>query len=324
MSNSDELSWEKFGFPFPGFMPVWKPAEGLMKALAERKLPFEAKWDFENLVQKEKLKLFETVSGQFWCRNFDDNLKKVAVKYMNHTKIKEVGSVDFSTIMWTWEELLTAAAEGDKNKIAYPEKGDLSPEWNFAWLKQRFRAINLLLYAPVPYKYEYLSGSVHNGQPTSTAEAVKDALSSVTPYTTSGFPCTSVSNIYGYDHGWKEGTYCCDITVVKKIFAELPENFSGSDNVYLYLKITGADGNDDSFKGGKNLSVGNNLLTADANGVFIEFDYSNAELAAFAGTPRKDRVTRGGWMATVCQAFANYTEVFHFVEKEETINEDLL
>ena len=317
---SNEITWETFGFPHPGFMPVWKPAEGLMKALEERRLPFAEKWDFDTIAKEDQLKLFAEVSnGQLWCKEFDSHLKELAVKYLNHTKMKNNEHLDFSKIMWTWEELQLAAADGKKERIADPAKGDLSPEWNLEWLLQRRKALNLLRYAPYPHKYEYKTGSTHTGVPDTPAESVAAALAAVQPSAADGgLPAITITNIYGPDHGWREGSYCCDIVITTKIFVELPEGFKSDDNVFLCMSVTGADGTDDSFKSKGKISVGYNQFTADEEGVFVTFDYSDKEIAQLAGTPVKDRTTSGGWRSTRCQAFVDFTPIFKFKEKEKS------
>lgn len=312
MSNSDQMNWALFGFPNPGLMPAWRPAEGLLKAIAERELPFAAIWDFEAIAENDFLEcLGETGNGQAWCRAFDGRLRSVCVKYLNHLQ------ADFSTPetltdipMWTWEDLMLEAADGNAMLIADPVKGDLSPEWNLFWLLQRRRAIDLLLYAPVPYKYDYLAGSTHNGIPSSPDESIASALDGVQPGTGTDLPSTYVNNIYGPDHGWREGSYCCNVVITKKIYADFPEGFEPDGNVLLVIRVAGADGSDESFAGGGDLGIGVNVFKADENGVFIEF--SATGFGDVALTPTRDHETRAGWKATLCQAFADYTTLFHF------------
>lgn len=312
MSKPSETNWEAFGFPNPGFMPVWKPGEGLMKALAERQLPFAEKWDFDAIAEADMLKLLQICGrGQTWCADFDRQLKTTAVRYLNHQKVSDWSELsDVSEIMWTWEELLLEAAGGEADAIADPEQGDLSPDWNLTWLLQRRKAIDLLLYAPVPYAYDSLSGSTHTGIPSSPAESIDAALSGLIPGKGDGLPATSATLIYGPDHGWREGSYCCDINITQKIYAVLPEGLNPDGAVYLVLKASGADGSDKSFTAGGPLAPGLNILTADADGVFAEFSVSG--LTDGLEIPTRDHVTSGGWRATFCTAFADYTEKFHF------------
>lgn len=313
MSKPDETKWELFGFPNPGFMPAHLPAEGLTKALAERGLPFSEKWDFDAIAKNDLISRFGTMpSGQSWCRDFDSRLESLAGRYLNHLKLSDQSDwSDLSDVMWTWHELLLKAADDDETRIADPGKGDLSPEWNLTWLLQRRKAIDLLLYAPVQYRFDVLSGSTHTGIPSSPSESVAAALAGLVPAEGGGLPGTSVHNIYGPDHGWREGSYCCDVQAVCKIYADLPAGFVSDGNVYLVLKVTGADSTDGSFAGAEGkLHVGVNILTADQEGVFVEF--GNRDLASLAGSPAKDRTTSGGWRSTVCQAFADYSPKFHF------------
>ena len=308
----EDVCWEAFGFPNPDFMPAWKPAEGLMKALAERRLPFAEKWDFDPIAEENYLEIYqETGSGQSWCMNFDQQLKSLAGRYLNHLKMSDSSDLsDSSDGMWTWEDLLLEAADGEENEIADPGKGDLSPEWNLKWLVQRQKAINLLLYAPVPYLYDYQYGSTHTGEPSSPAEAIDAAIAGLIPARYAGPPSSYMCLIYGPDHGWREGSYCCDIRVTTRIYTDLPEGFDPDGNVYMILKVTGADGSDESFVGGGELSVGLNILTADQDGIFIEF--TGTDLAKGIKTPTRDHVTYGGWKANLCRAYADYTSKFHF------------
>ncbi len=313
MSKADQMQWAFFGFPDPGLMPAWRPAEGLMKALAERELPFAGKWDFEAIAENDFLEyLGETGNGQAWCRSFDSRLQSVCVKYLNHLKVNFDAPETLTDIpMWTWNDLMLEAADGNAMLIADPAKGDLSPEWNLAWLLQRHRAIDLLLYAPVPHKIDYAAGSTHNGIPSSPDEAFASAMSAIhATWTGTGLPATYVNNIYGPDHGWREGSYCCNVAVTKKIYADLPEGFEPDGNVYLVIRVMGADGDDESFAAGGELGIGVNVFKADADGVFIVF--SETAIANIAPWPTRDHETRAGWRATLCQAFADYTTLFHF------------
>lgn len=310
----EKLNWQMFGFPQPGFMPVRTPAEGLRKALEERKLPFAAKWDIETIEQTDYLPFFDSSgNGQAWCRSFDGALQEIATRYLNHTKLNFSDLTNWTDIMWKWDELLLEAAEGKKKEIADPEKGDLSPEWNLIWAIQRMRAINLLLYAPVPYLCDVISGSVHTGEPSSPSSAIKAALKDAKPYESSGLPASYVRNIYGPDHGWRKGSYCCDVTMTKKIYAEFPEGFTPTGNVYLFMNVAGADG-DESFSG-SGVSIGINQFTADTDGVFVKFP--DNDLSAGITTPTKDHETFNGWKATYCSAFADYTGMFKFKSGEQ-------
>lgn len=310
--KTEDMNWEYFGFPDPGFMPIQTPGEGLMKALAERHLPFAEKWDIDGIAKEHLLKLLQICgSGQSWCVDFDRALKVLATKYLNHLKMSDPSDLsDLADVMWTWDELLLEAAEGEEDAIADPEKGDLSTDWNLTWMIQRRKAIDLLLYAPVPYLYDYLSGSTHTGIPSSPSESVAAALEGMSPGQESGLPGSHVTLIYGPDHGWREGSYCCDVTITRKIYAELPEGFTPDGNVYLVMQISGADGTDESFAGGGPLSPGLNILTSGPDGVFAEIPMDG--LTEGIRTPTKDHTTSGGWRSTFCAAFADYTEKFHF------------
>lgn len=304
------MNWGHFGFPKPAFMPAWRPAEGLEKALAERKLPFSEKWDFDAIAAKNFLMvLLGHGSGQAWCRAFDIRLQAIAGCYLNHQNINLNNTGALTDIpMWTWNDLMREAAAGDI--VANPSTGDLSPEWNLAWLQQRRRAIDLLLYAPIPYKYDHLTGSTHNGRPSSPDESIASAVEGAQPGTSAGLPATYFHNIYGPDHGWREGSYCCDVVITKKIYADIPDGFVPTGNVFLVIKVVGANGGDESFASSGGLTLGVNIRRADTAGVFIEFPVSSFEDAG--RTPTRDHDTQVGWRATMCQAFADFSTLFHF------------
>ncbi len=310
----EELNWQAFGFPGVGFLPPWKPAEGLRKALSERRLPFAETWDADAIASTESLPLFgECGGGREFCRSFDQELRSVAERYLNHTKLDLTDPEEWSDPLWTWEELLLAAAEGEERRIADPEKGDLSPEWNLDWALQRMRAINLLRYAPVDYQYSYLSGSTHDGKPSSPSASIASALKGAHESVSSGTPASYVTNIYGPDHGWRKGSYCCDVTICKTIFAVLPENFTPDGNVWLFLRVAGPGGDDANFSG-SGVSLGMNRFLADADGVFVTFP--DNDIDSGVEWPTTDHNTYGGWVSTWCGAFADYSSLFQFKEDD--------
>ena len=310
----EELNWQAFGFPGVGFLPPWKPAEGLRKALAERRLPFVETWDADAIASTESLPLFgECGGGREFCRSFDQELRSVAERYLNHTKLDLTDPEEWSDPLWTWEELLLAAAEGEERRIADPEKGDLSPEWNLDWALQRMRAINLLCYAPVDYQYSYLSGSTHDGKPSSPSASIASALKGARESVSSGAPVSYVTNIYGPDHGWRKGSYCCDVTICKQIFAVLPENFIPDGNVWLFMRVAGPGGDDANFSG-SGVSLGMNRFLADADGVFVTFP--DSDIGSGVEWPTTDHNTYGGWLSTWCGAFADYSSLFQFKEDD--------
>lgn len=310
----EELNWQAFGFPGVGFLPPWKPAEGLRKALSERRLPFAETWDADAIASTESLPLFgECGGGREFCRSFDQELRSVAERYLNHTKLDLTDPEEWSDPLWTWEELLLAAAEGEERRIADPKKGDLSPEWNLDWALQRMRAINLLRYAPVDYQYSYLSGSTHDGKPSSPSASIASALKGAHESVSSGTPASYVTNIYGPDHGWRKGSYCCDVTICKTIFAVLPENFTPDGNVWLFLRVAGPGGDDANFSG-SGVSLGMNRFLADADGVFVTFP--DNDIGSGVEWPTTDHNTYGGWVSTWCGAFADYSSLFQFKEDD--------
>ena len=175
------------------------------------------------------------------------------------------------------------------------------------------RAINLLRYAPVDYQYSYLSGSTHDGKPSSPSASIASALKGARESVSSGTPASYVTNIYGPDHGWRKGSYCCDVTICKTIFAVLPENFTPDGNVWLFLRVAGPGGDDANFSG-SGVSLGMNRFLADADGVFVTFP--DNDIGSGVEWPTTDHNTYGGWVSTWCGAFADYSSLFQFKEDD--------
>ena len=119
--------------------------------------------------------------------------------------------------------------------------------------------------------------------------------------------------MYGPDHGWRKGSYCCDVTICKTIFAVLPENFTPDGNVWLFLRVAGPGGDDANFSG-SGVSLGMNRFLADADGVFVTFP--DNDIGSGVEWPTTDHNTYGGWVSTWCGAFADYSSLFQFKEDD--------
>ena len=320
--NPDDVCWEAFGFPTPCLMPCRTPAEGLWKAISERELPFKTRWDFDSIASNNYTHVMEwltkwlwTSHGQSFCVSFDLKLKQVSAMYLNHLKASQQHFINISDAMWTWDELLLAAADNRKEDIVDPgesefgkAKGDLSPDWNLNWLLQRKKAVDLLRYAPVPYKYDNLSGSASDLKDSaSMAEVIERAWAgriSHTGYHDPDLPFTRV------DLSEYIRRFNCSITFAHKIYATLPTGIDPNRQRYIMLNVTGIDGTDDSFASTSPISLGVNVLAADNNGVF-EFD-PDEFYEIIPPMPSLNNPSIAGWQSTVCTAFADYTDKFHF------------
>ena len=332
--NPDDICWQAFGFPNPCLMPCRMPAEGLMKACEERRLPFMTAVDFRDwdirwnnwVAERNFTHVMERLThwrytsvGQSFCVSFDHELKKIVPSYLNHLKAAQRHFSSISEIMWTWEELLLAAADNQEEDIADPgsgynygygpPKGDLSVDWNLKWLLQRKKAVDLLRYAPVLYKYDNLSGyCTVDKDKAGMAEVIERAWAG--RRSTSGgreymgdLPATRVGlNEYKY-------SFSCRIGFAHKIYPEyLPAGADPHRRIYVMLDVTGIDGTDDSFAASY-LTPGVNVLPGN-NGV-LEFDPDDM-YESIPPMPSLNHSSAAGWKSTACKVFADFTDKFHF------------
>ena len=322
--NPDDLCWEVFGFPNPCLVPCRMPAEGLWKAISERELPFSTRWNFDFIASYNYTHVMEWLTkwvyssyGQSFCISFDRKLKQVAPMYLNHLKAAQQHFHNISDAMWTWDELLLAAADNREEDIADPgegefgkAKGDLSVDWNLNWLLQRKKAVDLLRYAPVKYKYDNLwGGATYSKDKVSMAEVIERAWAGRISYIGHRDPDRPYTRVaLAETNRYNE----CDITFAHKIYAELPTGIGIDPNRqrYIMLNVTGIDGTDDSFASTSPISLGVNVLATDNNGVF-EFD-PDEFYEIIPPMPSLNNPSIAGWKSTVCTAFADFTDKFHF------------
>ena len=95
----------------------------------------------------------------------------------------------------------------------------------------------------------------------------------------------------------------------------------GYDGRHICIYRVTADGSGDPLKGDKDVATGYNIFTAGPDGVF--FDWTSKNMSSAAEKPTRDHETFGGWKTTVCQAYADYTQNFRFIDKDLS-NENIL
>lgn len=305
--------WAKYGFPDPAFMLEQRPLEGLCRALYERyACVFSSTYPVDKTLTIDPVPVMMgtgTLHVSGWGQStasLDDSIKRILPYYVNHLDPKEA--------IWTWETLVKAVLnEGELPRII-PATPCLEPTPSLIWASQRYRMINLLQRPKIdiPYHTIVIEGHVHTGIPSSILEAMETAMSQGTE--TNGRSLDVYLNgIYGPDHGWREGSYCINVTGCSKAFVsteELPKDFSATD---CHLSFTAVNSNPDGpFDAlGTGITEGQNTFTADENGVF--FDQS----CQFSppDTPTPGHETYGGFRCTDIACYVTFTPDFLFLDK---------
>lgn len=280
--------------------------------MAADALPFTASWNFDAIAQTDQLDYFATLpEGQDFAVKCDMILATLATLYFNHldypTPAEILRADDLQAVFWTFPKLLQAAAGGRDAHVVNPKLGDLSPEWNLKWLIQRQKAVNLLRFAPVKILAESVSGNVHTGEPSSPQEALQHAMRGAITGTTSVLG-QWIEQIYGPDHGWREGSYCCNAEILSRVSAVLPQGMDGNAAMLVFDAQPIADG---SFAASPAIQQGLNAFKADEQGVFLQLALASFQTGPIPW-PTTDHVTYGGWKAARHVALADYSPIFHF------------
>lgn len=166
--NPENVSWETFGFPDPGMVPASIGYIGLRWALFERELInggyYGHAWDIARFLDEWPKIGFSKIDKHFHS-DIDNRIEVLTrYNYLHPDRLDGYlrGTYSFDQAKWTMDELLTAAAGGNVGDVIR-RRQILGPEYNLAWLKQRYNAINLLRYATVNlgdirYHYQFHSG----------------------------------------------------------------------------------------------------------------------------------------------------------------------
>jgi len=301
--------WAKYGFPDPGLMLEQHPMEGLCRALYERyACVFPNDYPPADTMAIDPVPVM-TETGRLNVRGWeslDNAIRRILPYYTNHTDPKEP--------LWTWDTLLAAALRKGELRRIIPDTPCLEPTPSLIWASQRYRMINLLQRPKIdiPYHTIVIEGHVHTGIPSSILEAMETAMSQGTE--TNGRSLdVYINGIYGPDHGWREGSYCINLTCCSKAFvspAELPKEYSATK---CHLSFTAVNTNPDCpFNNfGTGLTEGRNTFTANEDGVFFE----NSSRLSPPDTPTPGRQTYGGFRCTDIACYVAFEPDFLFLDK---------
>lgn len=289
--------WAAYGFPNPLFRPCRLPMEGLWKALAERHLPFEGRsllrdfafpegWCIDAITAHAFIPLLAKVESDDFT-GLDGAIRHICGGYINHTRD------DFAA--WAWDDLCAAAAP---DGLAEPP-GRLAPKFPAEWAIQRYRMLNLLKYPLVKAaRPDWSNGSTHTGRPSSMAESVADAVAQMEESVSSDGRITNfVQGIYGPDHGWREGSYCCNIFESANI--RLPEKFTSlASKTYAVLDVTSPSGDDADFDdmGFESIRLGRCVVPFSSDGTALKRELPY--MPSIPATPVPGRETYIGWMTS--------------------------
>lgn len=151
--------WDNYGFPDPTFCPVWKCAEGLVKAFRERELSLKLReitsWDTEinQILNKD---MFTTLKEFYDDAKFDDYFNYF-YNFMNVFDSKLYYFIPQSQFYRSTNErydinaLLLDASGGDQTEVIdllYPDTRNykFTVDYLAKWLIQRKKALDLLKY----------------------------------------------------------------------------------------------------------------------------------------------------------------------------------
>ena len=250
--------------------------------------------------QKKDVVLFMEIDGM---------LKLTLPYYINHL-LPDGGTP------WTWETLSQAALKEGETLRLWNREPVLEYDCSLLWLLQRYRMVNLLKKAKVKITPAgvYFAGSTHDGIPSSMQASLDSAMETGRDREYF-YPEVSLHGIYGPDHGWREGSYCCDVRLLKSAF--LPEDLdlpNGVEPTDCHFTFTAVNANpDETFSAmGTGVSEGFNSYTANAEGVFFSWNPTAEGLA----TPTRGHETYKGF------DLANI-ECFYTVEPQFIFQDDI-
>ena len=330
-----EMSWEGFGWPRWNLAAPLLPIAALHIALWERTVEYQQWWNMytwdrakadggpvspswlpEYALRYRVEKFLGSMDGNRLpvLQDFDGGIRTFCTRFLD----MRVGGDPWDWPFWTFGSLLEAACEltgdpepvmpdpslvlGDDGKPRWPLQ-PLAPEWPYRWLRQRKAAISLLRWSlrPAKCRYKMYSGDVHTGIPSSPQEAYEAALRDLEVPAQRDWTGTRMHSyvrlIYGPDHGWREGSYCCDIYDTRAVLP--PKNLAG----FVMLEAVSPTGNPDDFDGVGVLRPGRNPL-----GEGLEFPPLAIPLPP---TPVDGRMECRGWQADAWE-FHDCAGLFHF------------
>ena len=306
--------WEKYGFPDPAFMTPYLPYIGLVKALNER----------AELAGTDTITIPDYFSRvPDWgsaMTHFDTALAAVVGngRFVNPEKYDSLNENSTpGDLAWTFNELLLAGADYIQDNIIYPytrQGVHLAPVLYAAWLKQRYKMINLLHFRTVssycrgvsdmsfPYAYYYYSKQ--DAFQASLSVAFREGQS---------FPISPPEGrFYGssIDLGEKVRYESRFLAIPKWLVypdLELPQN----SDFYLVCKVLNNPETHYFDPMGTGLSLGMNRIKADLNRSFIDLD----------SIPFPDQWNsmpnyRGGWFCNQYLAYADFGEFLTFKQED--------
>lgn len=248
-------NWQAYGFPDGiTFRTAFVPFIGLVKALNER---LKAVGKTEITVPD----LFTTIgeSALSILRNFDVAFESAVHRnFINEAKTTVLNeNTTYSSMYWTWEDLLIAGADGVQNNVILlgaNEYQKLTPEWSVKWAMQRYKMLNLLRYVETEIQIEEIYGE--SSATNTKREAYQDAFNNAGA-SVNTFPCCSF-------HGGK-GAVKCSATIrqCKKCNPVIPGGAGNIDSwVISFIESYFFSGGINFDPLGENVSYGWNKIKA--------------------------------------------------------------
>ena len=287
--NPNTVSWETFGFPDSGFVPASIGYLGLRWAIYERELinkgnKFDNAWDLSGFLS-EWPRIGHDPIDKYYFSDINNRIEMlVTYNYLHPDRLDGFlrGTYTVDQAKWTMDELLTAAAGGNASDVLLrPPR--FSPEYNLAWLKQRYNAINLLRYATLIRSSSYQRYEWHGGSwndyfsPVNTLEGLLSFMSGNNDGVRIGDGSMPSLYMLRYNYRGDTRTYTyCWYQQITRIIPVLPtgiDNWIGHLGLNLYVP-----------EGTVNPSVdqtpGHNHIISDADGSFriSQFPFWNGKI----------------------------------------------
>lgn len=328
-------AWNDYGFPDPAFLSTWVPFEGLFKAVLERYIPLfvfygqrdfsvvvlseDQKLDSEMILNTELFKLFTPIGDPFATLDF--YLSKICGYYLispdNNTK-------------WTFSKLLDETAI---DGVSYAQDGGglesrltMYPRYYVPWACQRQRMVNRLRYFALESTAvgDIFSSSTHNGEPFSMADCIANAMDRG-GVSQGSVIANFVEGIYGADHGWPLGSYCCNIhecanvNLFPELSDELRARIAELDNSFVSYSIAPAGNEPSNFHPmGFDVALGDYSIALDAlSADSLLFKRELPYIPLPPANPVPGRFTYIGWELRNLRLVLDVSAWFSFKDDEE-------
>lgn len=299
--------WKEGGFPDVTMSAPLPVSLALTRALNERAKAAGLKESGE----QESMEEFSTPG---WLHQFDGRLRQIARRYLDHRRQDwQNGRAHY----WTWERMIEELKHDESFEDGPVVPGDaMLPELPAAWAHQRRRMVDLLRYIPVPYKVRQGRGATHTGIPLSPGDAWKAGwrgLGDENAGAGGGFYAYA-EDIYGPDHGWKEGSYCVNLSVSipQGVADSVPKGLRKSVLLRFFADLPPMGETKYFSDLGLGVRQGWHELRLNGNGSFLRIPPGWSPVRPAAPWPTPNKRIGVGFKVRTASSFADAKDFFEF------------